>query len=109
MEIDIRFQGLEPSDPLRDQATELVLAHLGRFGSELTHVAILVGRRIGGPTRVEMRYQVTARGPRLPRTTVDHRGLNHASALASAIERTARAVGQDLERARSRRAGLGGA
>ena len=102
MEIEIRFQGLEDAEPLREHATALVQTHLGRFRSELTHVEVLVGRRNGASRPEETRYQITVSGPRLPSTIVDHRGLNAALALASAIERTARAVVHDLGRARSR-------
>ena len=79
MDFEIRFQGLESSDPLREHAELLVLAHLGRFRSELTQVSVVVGRRNGGSRLPEFRCEITATGPRLPGTTVDHRGLSAAS------------------------------
>ena len=102
MDFEIRFQGLESSDPLREHAELLVLAHLGRFRSELTQVSVVVGRRNGGSRPPEIRCEITATGPRLPGTTVDHRGLNAFPALSLAIQRAARAVRHDLGRARPR-------
>ncbi|HZJ52779.1 MAG TPA: HPF/RaiA family ribosome-associated protein [Myxococcaceae bacterium] len=102
MDFEIRFQGFESSDPLREHAEILVLAHLGRFRSELTQVCIVLGRRNGGSRPTEIRCEITATGPRLPGTTVDHRGLNAFPALSLAIQRAARAVRHDLGRGRGR-------
>ncbi len=98
MEIEIRFDGLEASEPLREQAALLVQTHFGRFVAELTRVSVIVGRRMLGPSRTELRYQVTADGPRIPETTVDHRGRDLLAALATAIALAARAVKRDLRR-----------
>ena len=98
MDFEIRFQGLEHADPLREHAEVLVLAHLGRFRSELTQVSIIVGRRNSGTRPPEIRCEITATGPRLPGTTVDHRGLNAFPAVSLAIQRVARAVRHDLGR-----------
>ena len=103
MDFEIRFQGLASSDPLREHAELLVLAHLGRFRAELTQVSIILGRRNGGTRPPEIRCEITATGPRLPGTTVDHRGLNAFPALSLAIQRAARAVRHDLGRVRPRR------
>jgi hypothetical protein len=102
MDFEIRFQGLEGSDPLREHAELMVLAHLGRFRSELTRVSVVVGRRNGGSRPPEFRCEITATGPRLPGTTVDHRGLNAFPALSLAIQRAARAIRHDLGRGRHR-------
>ena len=96
MDFEIRFQGFESSDPLREHAEILVLAHLGRFRSELTQVCVVLGRRSGGNRPPEVRCEITATGPHLPGTTIDHRGLNAFPALSLAIQRAARAVGHDL-------------
>ena len=100
MDFEIRFQGLEHSEPLREHAEILVLAHLGRFRSELTQVSIVVGRRSSGTRLPEIRCEITATGPRLPGTTVDHRGLSAFPAVSLAIQRAARAVRHDLGRRR---------
>ena len=74
MDFEIRFQGLENADPLREHAELLVLAHLGRFRAELTRVSIVLGRRNGAMRPPEVRCEITATGPRLPAprsTTVD--------------------------------------
>jgi len=108
MDFEIRFQGLDSSDPLREHAELLVLAHLGRFRAELTQVLIVVGRRNGGTRPQEIRCEITATGPRLPGTTVDHRGLNAFPALSLAIQRAGRAVLHDLGRAGLRSAAARG-
>ena len=100
MDFAIRFQGLEHSESLREHAEILVLAHLGRFRSELTQVSIVVGRRTSGTRPPEIRCEITATGPRLPGTTVDHRGLSAFPAVSLAIQRAARAVRHDLGRGR---------
>lgn len=102
MEIDIRFQGFEQSETLREHATALVQNHLARFRAHVTQVEICVGRRNGAGRPEENRYEITVTGPRLPSTTVDHRGLDAALALAAAIERTALAVRHELGRVRRR-------
>lgn len=101
MDFQIRFQGLEHADPLREHAEILVLAHLGRFRSELTQVSIVVGRRNSGTRPQEFRCEITASGPRLPGTTVDHRGQN-AFPVSLAIQRAARAVRHDPGRGHPR-------
>ena len=102
MDFQIRFQGLEHADPLREHAEILVLAHLGRFRAEITQVSIVVGRRNSGTRPQEIRCEITASGPRLPGTTVDHRGLSAFPAVSLAIQRAARAVRHDLGRSHSR-------
>ncbi|HEY1416771.1 MAG TPA: hypothetical protein VGF41_02665, partial [Myxococcaceae bacterium] len=79
------------------------LAHLGRFRAELTRVSIVVGRRNGPLLPAEVRCEITAIGPRLSGTTVDHRGPSPFPALSLAIQRTARAVRHHLRRVRARR------
>lgn len=84
----------------RRRAEILILAHLGRFRSELTQVSIVVGRRNSGTRSPEIRCEITATGPRLPGTTVDQRGLGAFPAISMAIQRAARAVRHDLGRRR---------
>jgi len=103
MDFEIRFHGLENADPLREHAELLVLAHVGRFRAELTRVSIVLGRRNGATRPPEVRCDITATGPRLPGTTVDHRGPSAFPALSLAIQRTARAVRHYLRRVRARR------
>ena len=103
MDFQIRFQGFETSGPLREHAELLVLAHLGRFRSELTQVSVVLGRRTGVSRPTEVRCEITATGPHLPGTTVDHRGLSAFPAISLAIQRAARAVRHDLGRRGRRR------
>lgn len=102
MAIEIRLEGLEHSEDLREHAQVLVQAHLGRFAPEVTLVSIVFAQRIGGAGPVELRFEITASGPRLPEITIDHRGLSALPALTLAVQRTARVIRRELGRGRAR-------
>ena len=101
MKIEIRFRGLESSDSLRDYAVRRIYFHLGRFGHEITKVFVRIADINGPKGGVDKRCQITVQGPRVGLSTLDELSGDAYSAVDLAVERTARAVGRGLERARA--------
>ena len=102
MAIEIRLEGLEHSEDLREHARVLVQAHLGRFAPEVSLVSVVFAQRMGGTGPAEVRFEITASGPRIPSITIDHRGLSALPALTLAVQRTARVIRHELGRGRAR-------
>jgi hypothetical protein len=102
MAIEIRLEGLEHSEDLREHALVLVQAHLGRYAADVSLIRIVFARRTGGTAPTEVRFEITASGPRLRSTTVDHRGFSPFPALTLAVARTARVIRHELGRVRAR-------
>ena len=100
MKIDVRFRGLEPSDALREHAVRRAHFHLSRFGQEISSVVVRIGDVNGPRGGVDKRCQITVRGPRIGASTLDELGTDVGAALDVALDRTARAVGRELERTR---------
>ena len=101
MKIDVRFRGLESSESLHDYAVRRVHLHLSRFGPELTAVTVRIGDVNGPKGGLDKRCQIMARGPRLGVTAVEGMSGDAWAAIDVTIERVARTVGRELERARS--------
>jgi ribosome-associated translation inhibitor RaiA len=101
MKIDIRFRGLDSSGALRDHAERLVHLHLSRFGREIGSVAVRVSDVNGPKGGVDKQCRVTVRGRRFAAVVVDDASHDAYAAVDLAVSRTGRAVGRDLERARS--------
>jgi ribosome-associated translation inhibitor RaiA len=105
MKIAIRFLGLPPSEALREHSERQALAHLGRFGQDLSSIAIHI-RDVNGPKGGEdMQCQVFARGPRLGFSTLAELSGDAYQAVNAAMARLARTVARGLERARDWKAG----
>jgi ribosome-associated translation inhibitor RaiA len=106
MKIQVRFHCLQPSDALRDHATRRINSHLSRFGEEVRSVLLRI-RDVNGPKGgPDKQCQVTVRGRRFASVVIEDLSEDAYAAVDVAIERAGRAVGRDLERARSARAPL---
>jgi putative sigma-54 modulation protein len=106
MKIVVRFLGLPPSATLREHSEQQALLHLGRFGRDLSSVAIRI-RDIHGPKDgVDMQCKVFAKGPRLGFSTLEELSEDAYQAVDSAMARLTRTIARCLERSRDRRIGF---
>ena len=103
MKIDVRFRSLQSSEFLRDHAVRRVLAHLSRFGTEISGVVVRIADVNGPKGGLDKQCQVLVRGPRFGSTTLEELSSDAYAAVDLAVERLSRAVGRQLERARSLR------
>ena len=107
MKIDVRFRGLAPSLELREHTQRRIHFHLSRFGAEVTAVVVRIADVNGPKAGVDKRCQVTVRGPRIDSATLNEMSADAYTAVDLAAERIGRAVGRELDRARSdRRSGF---
>lgn len=101
MKIEVRFRGLEPSDALRDHAARRIHFHLSRFGHEISSVYVRISDVNGPKGGVDKKCQITVRGRRFSTVVIDDLSGDAYSAVDMAVERVGRAVGRDIQRARS--------
>jgi ribosome-associated translation inhibitor RaiA len=105
MKIDVRFVGLEPSDPLRHQATRRVHFHLSRYWRDIGAVHLRISDVNGPRGGVDKKCQVTVRG-RFATVLVADRSRDAYAAVDMAVKRAGRAVARALERTRAVRTSL---
>lgn len=100
MKIEVRFRGIEGSEPLREYAVRRAHVHLSRFGQELGTVIVRVGDVNGPRGGLDKRCRVTVQGPRFGSATLDELSDDVHAALDLALDRMARAIGRSLAKAR---------
>jgi putative sigma-54 modulation protein len=103
MKIDVRCRGLETSDSFREHIRRRVHFQMSRFGGVVRSVVVRIGDINGPKGGADKRCQVTLRGSRLGPLTIEDLSADVYSALDTALERAARAVGRDIERKRTAR------
>jgi hypothetical protein len=101
MRIQIRFLGLHSSESLREYALRRIHLHMSRFGRELRGVVVRISDLNGPKGGVDKQCRITVQGPRVGSSTLDEVNGDVYAAVGSAVERVSRAVGRQLERARS--------
>jgi putative sigma-54 modulation protein len=100
MQIEVRFRGIESSEPLREHAVHRAHAHLSRFGPELGKVIVRLDDVNGPRGGFDKRCRVTVQGPRLGSATLDELSDNVHAALDLALDRMARVIGRSLAKTR---------
>lgn len=100
MKIDIRIQGIEAEQNLRDHARQRVDFCFSRFGAEVHSVTASFVDMNGPKGGVDIRCRVQVRGPRLGAITLESQQHDPYVALADLVERTQRVVRRQLERRR---------
>ena len=103
MKLEIRVRGVEAADALREHAARRVHFHLSRFGHEVAAVVMRISDLNGPKGGIDKRCQITVTGPRLGSATLDDRSSDAHSAVDLSVERISRAIGRELERARTER------
>lgn len=107
MKIEVRFQGLEASESLREHALRQVHSHLSRFGRDLAGVTVRIADLNGPRGGIDKSCRITVRGPRVGESSLEERAADGYAAVSAAAEKAARTVGRGLDRARDeRRVGL---
>ncbi len=101
MKVDVRFRGIQASDALREHALRRVHFQLSRFDGAVGSVVVRIGDVNGPKGGVDKRCQVAVRGPALGSVTLEELGSDAYAAVGAAVDRAARAVGRELERARA--------
>jgi ribosome-associated translation inhibitor RaiA len=102
MKIDIRVQGIDAHQRVREHALQRVHSRFTRFGAEV-HGVTAIFTDVNGPKGgVDIRCLVRVRGPRLGTITLESRRYDPYVAIADVLERTQRAVRRQLERRRER-------
>jgi putative sigma-54 modulation protein len=106
MKIVVRFLGMLPSVTLRQHSERQALLHLGRYGRDLSSVAIRI-RDVNGPKGgVDKECRVFAKGPRLGFSTLVELSEDAYQAVDAAIARLTRTIARGQERARDWKSGL---
>lgn len=100
MMIEVRFRALDASDALRAHAVRRIHFQMSRFGEEVSSVLVRISDVNGPRGGPDKRCHVTVRGPTLTPVSVDDLSEDPYAAVDVAVERAARAVGRDIERAR---------
>jgi putative sigma-54 modulation protein len=103
MKIDVRCRGLETSDSFREHIRRRVHFQMSRFGGAVRSVVVRIGDINGPKGGADKRCQVTLRGSRLGPLNIEDLSADVYSALDTALERAARAVGRAIERKRTAR------
>jgi hypothetical protein len=103
MKVEVRFRGVEASESLREHAVRRSHAGLSRFGAELEAVVVRIDDVNGPKGGVDKRCRVVVRGRRFSPLSFDGVSGDAWSAVDLALERITRAVGRELQRARSYR------
>lgn len=103
MQLEVRFQSLDSSEPLREHTSRRVQFHLDRFGHELVSVVVRLADVNGPKGGVDKRCRITVRGARVGSLTVEERSADAYSAVDCAVGRIGRTVGRELARARNAR------
>jgi hypothetical protein len=106
MRIDIRFRGLEGTDTLREYAEKRAQAQLCRFDHAVDDVVMRLSDLNGPKGGVDKRCHVMVRSGLLGTTTIEEVSGDEHTAIATALERAARTIGQRLARTRSQTGGL---
>jgi putative sigma-54 modulation protein len=105
MKIDVRIRGLGSSEQLREHAVRRAHLHLSRFSGQVGSVSIHLSDVNGPKGGPDKRCQVMVRSTPIGTVSIDALNADAHCALDAAIERAARTVGREIERAReSRRA-----
>jgi putative sigma-54 modulation protein len=115
MKIDVRVLKLESpptpttggppaplADTLRAHAVRRARFHFSRFAHELNRVVLRVADINGPRGGVDKQCRVTVSGPRVAEASLDVRSTDPFAAVDEAVDRMARSVARQLERARSR-------
>lgn len=103
MKIEVRFRGMEASETLREHVLRRIHLQLSRFDGEVGSVVVRIADVNGPKGGVDKRCNITVRGPALAAVIVEDLSADTYSAVVSAAERAARAVGRELERVRTAR------
>lgn len=103
MNIDVRFRGMAPSEDLRAHATRKVLWHFGRLAGAIDSVVVRIEDVNGPKGGLDTRCQVSVRGPLLGWLTVESVDTAPSSGIDGAVDRMARTIVRELERARAPR------
>lgn len=98
MEIELR-QRERASAEAKEHAERQAHLHLSRFGREVTRVVLLV--REAPRPGADVHCQAIAIVNRVGATRVDARGADPLAAVELALQRLARAIGEELERMRA--------
>lgn len=103
MRIDVRFQGIEASDALREHVVRRIRFQLSRFSGEVSAVVVRIGDVNGPKGGVDKRCHVAVRGPAFAPVTIEDLGSDAYSTVDLAVGRAARAVRRRIARARAAR------
>lgn len=101
MRIDVRFRGIQASEALREHAFRRVHFQLSRFNGDVGSVVVRIGDVNGPRGGVDKRCFVAVRGPAFGSVGVEDTSADAYEAVGAAVERAARAVGREIERARA--------
>jgi putative sigma-54 modulation protein len=102
VKIDVRFRHFEVSGGLREHVIRRIHFQLSRFGRQISSVTVRVGDVNGPRGGADKRCRVALRGPGLGSIAFEEQSGDACSAVEVALERAARSVGRELEKARSR-------
>ena len=100
MRVEVSVVGSGATETLREQVRRQVHRQLSRFGLELRSVVVWISGCNDPDESEQRRCHVTVRGPRLTAVTVDEGGVPLAEMVDAALQRAAKVVGRQLERAR---------
>jgi hypothetical protein len=102
MKIDVRFSGLEPSAPLRDEAVRRVHFHLSRFWREIGSVQLRISDVNGQKGGIDKRCRVSVRGS-FATVLIEDRSADAYAAMDMAVRRAGRSVARAIGRTRAAR------
>jgi putative sigma-54 modulation protein len=103
MIIEVRFQGVELSDELRDLAVRRVHTHIGPHEREVKYVTVRLSDVNGPKGGVDKECRVTIGGPRIGVRVLSERSVDLRAAIDLATSRMGQVLAGDSDKGRARR------
>jgi ribosome-associated translation inhibitor RaiA len=100
MKIDVRLRGMAASEALRKHVVRRVHFQLSRLEGEVGSITVRLEDVNGPKGGLDKRCQVALRGPKFNPLHIEHLATEPYAAVDAAVERAARAVIRELEKAR---------
>ena len=100
MRIQVRNRDLQPTEAIREHVERRLLYALSRYGSCVRNVTVCLSTLVGNPGVERKHCQIAVALDQADKSVVVDSDADIYAAIDRAVERTQRAVGRALERAR---------